>query len=99
MPLIEMHSAGIGTNGPFECKASAALRRSPFVQVKNFEDMVTVELHGDEGLNAIINNKQHRKMKLGREATREHLEQNMERYQSLEAVSTQIGEHTWVGAS
>lgn len=60
MPFIEMHSAGIGTNGPFECKASAALRRSPFVQVKNFEDIVTVELHGVERVNARIDNKQTR---------------------------------------
>jgi hypothetical protein len=91
MPLIEMHSAGIGTNGPFECKASAALRRSPFVQVKNFEDIVTVELHGVERLNASINSKQQRQMKLDRETKRVDFEPKMERYQSLDAASTHIG--------
>lgn len=39
-PLMEMHSTGMGTT-PFARNASAALRRSPFVQVlKNRFDMI-----------------------------------------------------------
>lgn len=39
MPLMLIHSAGIGTTPPLR-SASAALRRSPFVQVKNLEAIV-----------------------------------------------------------
>ncbi len=60
MPVIELYSAGFA-NGPFEYNASWALRRSPFVQVKNFEDIATVESHRNERLNAIMNDKQHGK--------------------------------------
>ena len=41
IPLIELHSAGMGTTPP-ERRASAAWRRSPFVQVKNLEDIVDI---------------------------------------------------------
>lgn len=41
IPLIEMHSTGIGTKS-FDRRASEAAFRSPFVQVKNFEDISQV---------------------------------------------------------
>ncbi len=40
-PLIEMHSTGIGTNSLAQFGFAAYLR-SPFVQVKNFDDMLCI---------------------------------------------------------
>lgn len=47
IPRMDRHSAGIGTTAP-DRRVSAALRRSPLVQVKNLPDITTTTSQNEQ---------------------------------------------------